>query len=270
MEGLIANIQRFSIHDGPGIRTTVFFSGCPLSCFWCQNPETLKSYPEVLFLSDNCIDCKKCIEVCPNHCFSWKGTIEFSSDNCNQSGICIDNCPVSALKWSSHKYSSGDILNEVMKDKVYFDLSGGGVTLSGGEPLQQIDFCYELVSKAKALGLHVAVDTCGYVPTEVLIRMMPLIDLFLYDIKSIDDNLHKKYTGKSNAIILANFKFLCEAEQKIIVRVPLIPEKTDQEENLQQITSFVRSYNKDVEINQIPFNSLIAQKYKALGKRCHL
>ena len=270
MYGLITNIQRFSVHDGPGIRTTVFLSHCPLSCAWCHNPETIKGFPEVLHYSDNCIGCKKCIEVCSKNCFSWKDKIEFSSDSCDQCGVCIDNCPVSALKWTSNKYSSDTILDEVMRDKVYFDISGGGITLSGGEPLQQIEFCYDLVSKAKNLGLHVTVDTCGYVPTESLIRIMPLIDLFLYDIKAVNDNLHKKYTGKSNAVILSNFKLLCESARKIIVRVPLIPGKTNRKENLQQITSFVERYNKRIEINKIPFNALAAHKYGMLGRRSHL
>jgi len=205
MHGLITNIQRFSVHDGPGVRTTVFFSGCPLACVWCHNPEALKGYPEVLHYSDNCIGCRKCIEVCPRNCFSWKDKIEFKSVNCDQCGLCIDNCPASALKWSSKEYSSSAILDEVMRDRVYYDISGGGITLSGGEPLHQFDFCYDLVTKAKALSLHVTVDTCGYFSNDALNKIIPFVDLFLYDIKFIDDNLHRKHTGVSNEVILSNF-----------------------------------------------------------------
>lgn len=268
MYGLITKIQRFSVHDGPGIRTTVFFQGCPESCIWCQNPETISSHPEILFFHTDCNECKKCIEVCPKDCFFWKEKIEFKSDDCNQCGLCLDDCPVGALKWSSRKISSADILEEVMKDKVYYDLSGGGITLSGGEPLLQIDFCHDLASKSKALGLHVAVDTSGYVATEALLRITPFVDLFLYDIKLIDNDLHEKYTGKSNVLILENFKKLCEAKKRTIVRIPLIPGVTNHKENLLQIKAFVKKCNKNVEIDYIPFNNLIVQKYNMVGKKC--
>jgi pyruvate formate lyase activating enzyme len=266
--GLITKIQRFSIHDGPGIRTTVFFKGCPLSCVWCQNPETVTRNPEILFFQINCVKCKKCIEVCPNHCFSWEDKIKFRSDNCNQCGLCCDNCPVGALTWSSTLRSSDDILEEVMKDKIYYDLSGGGITLSGGEPLYQIDFCQDLVSKSKALGLHVAIDTSGCVATEALFRIMPFVDLFLYDIKFIDNDLHEKYTEKSNALILANFKKLCEAKKKVSVRIPLIPRITDRKRNLLQIRNFVKHHEKEMEINYIPFNKLMVEKYNMVGREC--
>ena len=268
MSGLITNIQRFSVHDGPGIRTTVFLKGCPLSCIWCQNPETISSYPEILYFHNHCIECKNCIEVCPNQCFSWEDKIRFRCDNCDQCGLCLDNCPVGALKWSSNKTSSDEISEEVMKDKVYYDVSGGGITLSGGEPLHQIDFCHDLLSKSKALGLHIAFDTSGYITSEALLKIIPFVDLFLYDIKFFDNDLHKKYTGKSNDIILANFQKLYEAEKRIVVRVPLIPGITDQKKNLLQIKNFVEDCSDQVEINYIPFNNLIKQKYNMLGKKC--
>ncbi len=266
MYGLITKIQRFSVHDGPGIRTTVFFKGCPLSCTWCQNPENITSHPEILYFHTNCIECKTCIEVCPNHCFSWEERIKFKSDNCNQCGVCLEDCPVSALKWSSKKISSRKILEEVMRDKAFYDISGGGITLSGGEPLHQIEFCQDIVSRSKALGLHITLDTSGYVANEKLKKIIPFIDLFLYDIKFIDDDLHEKYTGKSNGIILENFQKLCEAKKCIVVRVPLIPRITDSEKNLLQIKNFVQNCKRQIEIDYIPFNSLMAQKYHLLGK----
>jgi len=268
MDGLITNIQRFSVHDGLGIRTTVFFKRCPLSCIWCQNPETITNYPEILFSQNRCIKCKKCIEVCPNNCFSWDEGIIFGSDHCNQCGVCSDNCLTSALTWSSSYKSADDILEEVMKDKLYYDISGGGITFSGGEPLYQTDFLHDLVSKSKTLDLHVAVDTSGYVATEELTKVIPFVDLFLYDIKFIDNGLHRKYTGHPNELILRNFKKLFAARKEIVVRVPLITGITDTKKNLKEIIGFVKSCAEHIEINYIPFNSLIKQKYNMLGKKC--
>lgn len=265
MNGLVNKIQRFSIHDGPGIRTTVFLKGCPLSCSWCQNPETKTDNIEVLFFFSRCIACRKCLELCPEHCFSWEGKIRFRSDKCDQCGLCIESCPSGALTWSATRMSVDEILHEVLKDRMYYDLSKGGITISGGEPLHQLNFCEDLVIKAKESGLNVAVDTSGYVKTEALLRIMPFVDLFLYDIKVINDVLHKKYTGVSNDIILANFRKLCELKKNTIVRIPLIPGITDGQENISQIKKFVRHISKEIKIDYIPFNTLIEQKYRMLG-----
>ncbi len=270
MDGLITNIQRFSVHDGPGIRTTVFLKGCQLSCIWCQNPEAITDYPEVLFFCASCINCGKCVEVCPKRCFVSEGETKFNSEGCDQCGICIDNCPVGAVQWSSRKRSSDDILKEVTRDREYYEVSGGGITLSGGEPLRQYDFCLDLATKAKALGLNLAVDTAGFVQTELLENIMNFIDIFLYDIKFIDEGLHNRYTGKSNTLTLNNFQKLYEANKQIIVRIPLIPGITDKKENLSQIKSFIRSYSKNIKIDYVPFNVLMRGKYKMLGKRCNI
>lgn len=266
MNGLITNIQRFSIHDGPGIRTTVFLKGCPLSCIWCQNPEAIKSYPEILFFRSKCVGCKNCITVCPNRCFRWKDKTEFKSKDCDQCGLCLENCPSDALDWSSREISADDVLKEILKDKLYYDLSGGGITLSGGEPLNQAEFSQELVSKSKNAGLHVAVDTSGCVTTEVLMKIMPFIDLFLYDIKFIDDELYKKYTGESNVLILKNFRKLYDAGAKLLVRIPLIPKITDTQLNLSQIKNFIEGFSSKIEIIYIPFNELTFEKYQMIGK----
>jgi len=270
MDGLVTRIQRFSIHDGPGIRTTVFLKGCQLSCIWCQNPEAIKDYPEVVFYQINCIHCGKCAEVCQQHCFTCKDKIEFDSNECIQCGRCIDICPVNALKWSSLKMSSEDVLKEVTKDREYYDISGGGVTLSGGEPLRQIEFCVDFFRKAKSLGLHLAVDTSGFIQTELLDKIVQYVDLFLYDIKFIDAALHFKYTGQSNDLILTNFQKIYEENKIIVVRVPLVPGITDKKENLSQINKFVKTYSNKIKIQQIPFNNLIKDKYKMLGKDCSI
>lgn len=267
MKGLITNIQRFSLHDGPGIRTTIFLKGCPLSCAWCQNPETISSFPDVMFVGTGCVGCKKCIEICPNSCFSWENEISFVSENCSHCGLCVDNCPVGVLKWSSYEISVEEVLKEVLKDKDFYDISNGGITISGGEPLQQFDFCYELASSAKSLGLHVTLDTSGYCSPDLLKRILDFVDLFLFDIKSLDDESHKKWTKKSHSIIISNFKMLASTRRDIIVRVPLIPGLTDKKENLSAIMKFVDSVSQETIIEFIPFNELAVQKHAMLGRK---
>ena len=270
MNGLITNIQRFSVHDGPGIRTTVFLKGCPLSCLWCQNPEAMSNQPEVIFHSEQCIACKTCLRVCPKKCMAWGGIISFKSDNCDQCGICIEHCPVNALRWSSEEISARQVLNEVIKDRVYYDISGGGITLSGGEPLQQIDFCHDLLKKSKKEKLHTALDTSGYASVKTLEKIMPLVDLFLFDIKFVNPRFHEKYTGLSNTPIIANFKKLCKAWKTIIVRIPLIPGVTDSKTNLEEIEAFVKEQDNRIMIERIPFNLLMRKKYHMLGRSCNL
>lgn len=270
MKGIITKIQRFSLHDGPGIRTTIFLKGCPLACVWCQNPETITSYPEVLFLDNRCLDCQKCLTACPSGCFNFNEQIEFESKNCNRCGLCIDFCPVHALVWSSQGLSLKDISSEIAKDKLYYDISGGGVTFSGGEPLAQAEFCYSLAREAKSRGMHVAVDTSGCVPKAALARLVPFIDLFLFDIKFMDTKMHQKYTGQANDVILSNFKFLCAAKKSIIVRVPMVSGITDTRENLSQINSFVKQVDPAIKIELIPFNFLMSGKYDMLGKSIYI
>jgi pyruvate formate lyase activating enzyme len=267
MDGLITQIQRFSIHDGPGIRTTVFLKGCPLACRWCQNPEAMTAEREVLFHAEHCAGCRTCIDTCPKGCFSWrKGATAFDSARCDFCGLCIDRCPAGALRWTSHAETAAAIMKEVLRDRVFYELSGGGVTLSGGEPLRQAGFCLDLLKRAKRKKLHVAIDTSGYVPHGDLERIQPLVDLFLFDIKFIDPALHLRHTGVSNAIILENFRRLQRSTSALIVRIPLIPGLTDTPENLASIEQFVRENGDGVPIEKIPFNPLMQKKYQLLGR----
>ena len=268
MKGDVTNIQRFSVHDGPGIRSTVFLKGCPLSCIWCQNPEAMSRNPDIMHFQDQCIGCQKCVALCPHDCFKWQGKTEFRSNKCDRCGLCIEACPVCALRWTSYEINSYEVIAEVLKDKVFYDLSNGGVTLSGGEPLYQTMFCLDLAKKSKEQGLHVVLDTSGNIATESFMTVLPYIDLFLYDIKFIDNDLHKKYTGVSNQIILKNFHILCEADRNIKIRTPLIPGITDKDENLSKIKSFVKNCSSQIELEFIPFNNLTVEKYRMLGKIC--
>ena len=167
MLGKITNIQRFSIHDGPGIRTTIFFQGCPLSCIWCQNPEAVSLSKIVLYNSDKCVLCEKCIEVCPNKCFKIENKkINFNSKKCNLCRKCVENCSFNAIEWSSKKMTIEKVYNEIIKDEIYYRVSSGGVTFSGGEPLSQIDFCIELAKKLKKKDIHISIDTSRYIKTD--------------------------------------------------------------------------------------------------------
>jgi len=270
MVGLITHIQKFSVHDGPGIRTTVFLKGCPLSCPWCQNPETISSYREVQFHSEQCVGCGMCSGICSKGCFTWNGTTAFNSENCNQCGICIERCPVNALRWSARLISTGELLHEIVKDRTYFDLSGGGVTLSGGEPLQQGEFCLELLKKLKRQGINTASDTSGYVPYRFFKKIMPYVDVILFDIKIMNEHLHEKYTKVSNSLILENFRQICMTGKRVIVRIPVIPGYTDAQSNIAEIEKFVKQQPGNIQIEKIPFNPLMAKKYQLLGKTCSI
>lgn len=270
IKGRVTKIQRFSVHDGPGIRTTVFFQGCPLSCAWCQNPENIRDRAEVMYNEMFCAHCCACLKGCPRGCFTFKEKIFFNSTNCDQCGRCLEICPTGSLQWSSKEMSADEILLEVVRDKGFYDFSGGGVTFSGGEPLRQLEFCKEIAAKVKTKGIKIAIDTSGYVSFNAFIEIMHFIDLFLFDIKIFDETDHKKYTGQSNRLILDNFRRLCETDKPMLVRVPLIPGINDQEENLYKIHTFVENCRRGVEIEHVPFNVLIKNKYQMIGKYCQI
>lgn len=267
MMGEIVNIQRFSLHDGPGIRTTVFFKGCPLSCYWCHNPETMNYKNDLLFHSEQCADCLNCVELCPKNCLQESsGKVVFDSSECDCCGICVENCITGALRWSAYTVSDSDIIDEISKDRLFYEASGGGVTLSGGEPVLQDKLCYEIAINCKKRGIHVALDTSGCASESKFLDLISVVDLVLFDIKLIDETSHKKYTFLSNKQILNNFKLLTQLKKEIIVRVPLIPKITDTVENLKAIEAFVRNHSKTIEIQYIPFNYLLAEKYKRIGR----
>lgn len=271
MTGLITKIQRFSVHDGPGIRTTVFLKGCNLECIWCQNPETIKAYPEVLRDPGKCIKCGNCVNVCEKKCFQWvNDEISFDSNHCNQCWDCVNDCPTASLMKSADIYSSDEILDIVMKDNEFYKISGGGITLSGGEPFFQSEFCIEILKKAKARKLHTTIDTSGYTDLETLKKALPYIDLVLFDIKFLDKGLHIKYTGKSNVIILNNFDFLYDAQIPIRVRVPVIPNITDIDNNISKIEEYLSKYDKILGIDFIPSNKLAKYKYDILGENFNI
>jgi len=266
IKGTIFNIQRFAINDGPGIRTTVFLKGCPLQCGWCHNPESQYSAPQLLYFETRCIRCGACIERCPNKAISMNSRIETNLSTCSVCGACLSVCPADAREIVGRWMTVDEVMLEIKKDIPFYQQSAGGVTFSGGEPLAQIDFLITLLNECRQEGIHTAVDTCGYAPWPVLQKAAKEADLFLYDLKIMDDASHIQHTGFSNKMILENLKHLADTGADIIVRVPLVPGITDNEENIKQISEFVASM-KNLSIDLLPFHNIAESKYERLGKR---
>ena len=252
-KAMIFDIQRNSFVDGPGIRTTVFFKGCNLRCKWCHNPESQSFEKQMLFYKDKCTGCGKCREVCPNHLQS-----------CDFCGKCELYCPAEARKICGREYTSDEVLAEVIKDKAFYDNSGGGVTFSGGECMLQLDFLREILEKCKSAGIHTAVDTAGNVPWKSFEKILPFTDLFLYDIKAFGAELHRKGTGVSNELILENLKNL-SGRADIIVRIPVIGGYNDNDEEIRQIADFLKQI-KIIKAELLPYHAMGEHKYTALGR----
>lgn len=266
--GVIFNIQRYSIHDGPGIRTTVFFKGCPLRCDWCQNPESQRKEPEIIFNKSLCTACLLCIEVCPveaNNC-SETGLIVMDRKQCMQCGACARACPNRARRLSGERISVEDVLKEVLRDRAFYESSGGGVTLSGGEVTFQAEFAVEILKQCKIQGLNTAIETCGLCSWEVMQSVLEYTDLVLYDIKHIDASSHKTGTGHKNNMILKNAKNVAK-KKAMKIRVPLIPEFNDSPRTIRQIAAFVRTLPDHVEMELLPYNPLGEDKFERLGRK---
>jgi pyruvate formate lyase activating enzyme len=244
---MIFDIQRYSVHDGPGIRTVVFFKGCPLRCQWCQNPEALKRSPELGFFLERCVDSGHCREVCPEGAI-LSGAQRIDRSRCTLCGECVETCHAESLKMIGRDLGVDELLSEVSRDRAFHEDSGGGVTLSGGEPLLQIDFVEEFCARCREAELPVAVETCGAVPFASFQRVLPFVDLFLYDVKAIDASLHEAWTGSKNGIVLSNLERLHEAGAPIIPRVPIIPSYTGLTSNLHQIASYLQGSFEEVHI----------------------
>lgn len=268
LKGNIFNIQRFSVNDGPGIRTTVFFKGCPLNCLWCHNPESQQSEKILAFYKEKCVGCGKCGEICKNHILNDGHNIERS--NCLHCGKCVSVCPQSALEIIGGEYSVDEIMDEIRKDIKYFKNSGGGVTLSGGEPLMQTEFVYEILKKSKEDGIHTCVDTSGYTDFQNLEKIAPLTDLFLYDLKETDEEKHIQFTGVSNRIIRENLQKLDETGTKIILRCPIIPSLNDTSEHYKGIANFANKLKNIEKIDVMAYHTLGKGKNLSIGGKYYL
>lgn len=261
----IFNIQKFSVHDGPGIRTTVFFKGCPLKCKWCHNPESQNINTQILYDRDKCVLCGTCEKICPQKAIKIENNILTTNESCDCCGQCVIYCIKGARQIAGKEYTVDDVLKEVLKDKVFYDKSGGGVTLSGGEPLVHIDFAEELLKRLKDNNIHTAVDTCGAVSFESLKRAAKYADVFLYDIKLMDDEKHLEFTGMSNKLILDNLKKLSEIHKNINLRMPIIEGVNGDEDHILKTILFIGGLNIS-KVNLLPYHDIAKHKYKKLGK----
>lgn len=266
MIGQIFNVQKFSIHDGPGIRTTVFFKGCPLRCLWCHNPESKKSSSQILYDADQCLHCGACASTCGEgrHRIGAEGHV-YEREGCTGCLACTEACPCGALEAVGKPMSVDEVLAEVMRDEVFYQSSGGGLTLSGGEPMAQAEFCRALLAAAKERGLHTCMETCGYAPWEEFQRLLPTVDLFLYDYKLTDPVLHKHYTGVDNALILENLKRLDGAGAATVLRCPIIPGINDTEEHFAGIARTANALKNLKEVHVEPYHPMGGGKAKRLG-----
>lgn len=265
--GTVFNIQKFSINDGPGIRTTVFLKGCPLNCLWCHNPESKSVKTELFYNYEKCTGCGRCAKACINKCHIFEDAKHiFNRENCTACGKCSEECFTGALESVGYMQTVSEVIYEVMKDKDFYENSGGGITISGGEPMLQFDFTYELLKKAKENGLHTCMETCGFAKEEEYKKIASFVDIFLFDYKETDSIKHKEYTGVSNELILKNLKILDDLGCKIILRCPIIPTFNDRPEHLTGIAEIANNLKNILEINIEPYHPLGSSKAEFLGK----
>ncbi len=263
--GLITDIQRFSLNDGPGIRTTVFFKGCNMRCSWCHNPETISHQKEIMLYDSKCIGCGRCFEVCPQSLHKViDGRHTIDREKCVKCGKCVELCYADALVFSAEEKCSDEVMAEILQDKVYYDESDGGVTLSGGEVTCNKDFALEIIQKCKQNGIKTAIETNLLLPFDQISDLLSSVDLIMFDIKIFDDALHKKHTGVSNRQILENAKKLDDLGIPFIVRTPLIPTVNDGEDNLSAIAEFISPLKNLKYYELLNFNPLGASKYRSL------
>jgi len=272
MKGKVYDIQRFAIHDGPGIRTLIYMKGCPLRCLWCSTPQTQKSSPDLLYIETNCKKSLHCVAECPEKAikFSDKENIEINRDLCNSCGLCVDACPNQALKLVGEPTTVEQLFQEVMKDSNFYRRSGGGVTIGGGEATMQHEFVAALLKKCKEMYVHTAMETCGYVKWEQFEKILEHIDLLYFDIKHMDSRIHEEITGVPNELILENAKKASEI-RPIIIRIPLIPGLNDSEENLLSTAEFAFELGENLlRIELLPYHKFGTGTYEQLGREYKL
>lgn len=262
-KAIISDIKRFAVHDGDGIRTTVFLKGCPLKCVWCHNPEGISFKPQLAYFENKCIGCGECASVCPVGAqkVTENGHV-FDRHLCVSCGKCEAVCLGEALKFHGKEMTVAELLPLLLEDKDFYETSGGGVTLSGGECLCQADFCAELLRALKEKGIHTAVDTCGFVSQSALDQVIPYTDVFLYDIKAFDEDVHRRCTGRSNKQILENLKYLDACGKSIEIRIPFVPNYND--DQLGKIADFLNSLKNITAVRVLPYHNYAGSKYAAL------
>jgi pyruvate formate lyase activating enzyme len=265
LRGIVFEIERYALHDGPGIRTLVFLKGCPLECRWCSNPESQENRPRLQYYSEKCIACRQCIEVCPHGALGWLDRVEIDHAACRRCGTCAHVCPTEALVLIGRSMGVEEVVREVLKDEHFYRNSGGGVTFSGGEPLMQLEFLLECLRRCRGQGLHTAVETCGHAPWEALEAVARETDLFLFDLKHTDADVHTRLTAVSNALLLENFERLARQGCGLVARVPVIPGLNDGDENLDSLIKLLIRTAPHAPVNLLPYHRLGRSKYRRLG-----
>ncbi len=266
-KGRIFNIERYAIHDGPGIRTTVFFKGCPLRCWWCHNPEGQNPGPELVYRENRCVGCGECLESCAKKALSLVSRrIILNRKECSVCGACAQICPSEALTIAGKEMKVEEMIKEIEMDRVFYDESKGGVTFSGGEPLFQPDFLDAILHECNERDIHTVLDTCGYAPRKIVESIRDKVDLFLYDMKIIDDAEHRKYVGVSNKLILQNLERLARNGSHIAISLPIIPRINDDEESILKMGKHVSSLPSIEYVSLLPYHKAGIDKYKNLGK----
>lgn len=274
LTGLVTDFQRFSIHDGPGIRTIVFLKGCPLHCAWCANPETISPRPEIMLIPHNCIGCGRCYEVCPTNCFSESdGRVSsVDRDKCllPECGRCRQVCYANAVNISGRYLTVEEVMDVVLRDREFYDRTGGGITFSGGEPFAQPVFLLELARTAKVLKLHTAVETCGHVNWNVFKSVLDYLDLVLFDLKHMDSDRHLQGTGVNNRIIRENLTHIGACGKPVRVRLPLIPDFNDTEENVRATAAFIAGFPNLEALDILPYHRMGEPKWGQLHRQYQL
>lgn len=263
---LIVDIKRNALDDGPGIRTLIFFKGCPLSCVWCQNPEAKSLFKELYFDRDKCVECEMCLNRCEQNAIDFDFVYRIDRNLCNLCGYCIIVCPNDALKFVGKEFSIEELLEIILKDKIFYDNSGGGITLSGGEPLYHMEFIHNLLKKLKEHKINVCIETCGFYNRSKFNELiLPLVDLIYFDLKIYNSKLHAQYCKVSNERILENFEDLINKTSiEVLPRIPLIPGITDTDENLSSLSKYLNSLGLN-KIRLLPYNPLWLDKPKKIG-----
>jgi len=264
LSACIFNIMRFATHDGPGIRTTVFFKGCPLSCWWCHNPESRSFRPDRLYFEERCRHCLDCVAACPQHAIEERNGAVWTSDACTCCGQCVETCAAEARQIAGRRYTVAELLGEVEKDEIFFDDSGGGVTLSGGEPLSQAFFVAAFLRGCRERGIRTAMETCGFAPPETFLATAPLADEILFDLKLIDAEKHRLHTGVSNHLIRRNLEALIARGCAVTVRIPVVPGINDGDENAAQFAAYLAGL-RPRQVELLPYHRIGADKYRRLG-----
>lgn len=267
VSGTVFNVQRFSLHDGPGIRTTVFLKGCPLRCLWCHNPESQSGAPELAVLAGRCFGCGGCVAACAYAAVSIRDGVAVTDWSlCRRCGECADACPMAGRTLLGREVTDAELLEEVLRDRDFHEESSGGVTFSGGEPLAQPDFLVACLDACKGKGIHTAVDTCGYASPATLEAVASRTDLFLYDIKIIDSGLHEQNTGIPNTLILDNLRWLCSNGSPVWLRMPLIPGLNDDNENVEAVARLIGTLAYRPPVQVLPYHAIGSDKYGRSGR----